>query len=101
VVEVLFRAGFGMSAAQMQSSMGVAADESERQHEDKASEEQRSHQARRPRPSRYSKLLHSIGLGHMPGMPEGLVVTRFLSACGVCANQLDEIIHNVAGFVDL
>lgn len=100
LVHVLFRAGSGVSATQMQRSMGVAADESERQHQDKASEKQRSHQARRPRSSRNSEWLHSTELGHMRGMPEsGSGSVRF--SCSACANQLDEIIHNVAAFVDL
>ena len=80
LVGVLFRAGLGVSAAQMQRSMGIAADERERQHQDKASEKQRSHQARRPRSSRNSELLHSIDLGHMRSMPESGVAQFDLRA---------------------
>ena len=99
-MHVLFRAGSGVSATQMQRSMRVAADESERQHQDKASEKQRSHQARRPRSSGNSEWLHSTELDHMRGMPEsGSGSVR--SSCSARANQLDEIIHNVAAFVDL
>ena len=95
MVDLLFKAGLGVSATQMQHSMGVAADESERQHQDKASQKQPSHQARRPRSSQDTSCCIAYG-----GMPEsGSASAR--SLCGACANQLDEIIHNVAAFTDL
>ena len=46
-----------MSAPHMKRSMGVAADESERQHQGEASDKQRSHKTRIPRSSRNSQWL--------------------------------------------
>ena len=97
VVDVLFRTGIQVSGNQMQRGVSIAVGKRQRQQQDQASDKQRSHKSRRPRSSRDLALVHSITLGHMRGMPE----SDSSSVRSSCANQLDEIIDNVAAFLDL